>query len=390
MSHFCPECSLPVSDDCRVPYVCPCTKAVLTTARQWLAPGKKQQASDLRRGKDAKARDAQQRKEERGRQLWRAIHLHKDADREWYNKWRNYLIKGKCNCSEHFLEVEKSHPISFDSEQKFFESSIDMHNAVNERLERPACSMERAYMLWRHKRPATQSRRCVVSVAVGYEMIAIARLTWPIMRAYAESIGADFIGLDNQTEDWWGLEKFRAAHFSRQYDETLFLDADCVVGSGAPDVFAENQESICILEEFDNYKSADWLTKEREMVSKLSGVKIANDSMSLNSGVVLSRNSASEIWDRPTVDIGKTHCAEQIWVGKQVSDAIARGESFRSLDRRWNWQWWFKDFAEGLENAYIVHFASAPKRLEVITKYIATQQIDVENVNQGVKSCLSS
>lgn len=377
MSHSCPECSKPVPHNQQTPYVCPCTKAILTTQMQWLVPGKKRQAEDLRKGKDVKARDAQQRKEERGRQLWRAIHTHRDRDREWYERWRSYLIKGKCNCSEHFLEVEKSHPISFESEQEFFESSICMHNAVNEKLGKPICSMERAYMLWRHKRPATQNTRCIVSVATGYEMIAIAKMTWPTMQAYADRVGADFIGLDNQTEDWWGLEKFRTGQFANQYDETLFLDADCVVRGETPNIFDEHQESICILEESDNYKTSDWLTKERKAVSERSGVAIENSSMSLNSGVVLSRRSACSVWDRPTVDIGKTHCAEQIWVGKQVMDAIAGGQSFRSLDRRWNWQWWFKDFAEGLEKAYIVHFASARNRLEAISKYIATEQSQV-------------
>lgn len=380
MSHSCPECSQPVPHDHQTPYVCSCTKAILTTKMQWLVPGKKQQADDLRKGKDVKARDAQQRKEERGRQLWRAIHTHRDRNREWYERWRSYLVKSKCNCSEHFLEVEKSHPISFESEQEFFESSIRMHNAVNEKLEKPICSMERAYMLWRHKRPATQNTRCIVSVATGYEMIAIAKMTWPTMQAYADRVGADFIGLDNQTEDWWGLEKFRTGQFASQYDETLFLDADCVVRGETPNIFNEHRESICILEEFDNYKSADWLTKERKIVSERSGVKIADDTMSLNSGVVLSRKSASCIWDKPTVDIGKTHCAEQIWVGKQVSDAMANGHSFRSLDRRWNWQYWFNDFAEGLEKAYIVHFASARNRLELINKYIATEQPQVQKV----------
>lgn len=380
MSHFCPECSHPVSGDCRLPYVCSCTKAILATTKEWLVPAKKQQATDLRRGKNVKARDAQQRKEERGRQLWRAIHQHTDLDKKWYERWRNYLVKGKCNCSEHFLAVEKSHPISFDSEQAFFESSIAMHNAVNEHLGKPTCSLERAYMLWRHKRPETGRTRCIVSVAVGYEMIAIARLTWPIMQAYAERCGADFIGLDNQTEDWWGLEKFRTGHFASQYEETLFLDADCVVRDSAPVMFDENKEVVCIHDDWGKLQGFDWLEIERGEVARKSGVNIQNTASCLNSGVVLSRKSASGIWLKPEVDIGTTHCAEQIWVEKQIRCGV-RSESMKSLDCRWNWQHWFQDFAEGLEKAYIVHFANAPKRLELIKDYIRTQQVAGENTN---------
>ena len=381
MSHSCPECFLPVPDDCRTPYVCPCAKAILTTVRQWLVPGRKQQAIDLRKGKDVKARDAQQRKEERGRQLWRAIHTHRDCSREWYERWRSYLIKSKCNCSEHFLEVEKSHPISFESEQEFFESSIRMHNAVNEKLGKPICSMERAYMLWRHKRPATKNTRCIVSVATGYEMIAIAKMTWPTMQAYADRVGADFIGLDNQTEDWWGLEKFRTGQFASQYDETLFLDADCVVRGETPNIFDEHQESICIHDDWNKLGNVEWLSVERKTVSEKSGVAIKDTQRCLNSGVVLSRRDAGDLCLRPARDIGKTHCAEQLYVDHQIQKAQEIGRSFRLLDSRWNWQWWFKDFAEGLEKAYIVHFANARNRLELINKYIATEQSQVQKSN---------
>lgn len=39
-----------------------------------------------------------------------------------------------------------------------------------------------------------------------------------------------------------------------------------------------------------------------------------------------------------------------------------------------------QDFAEGLEKAYIVHFANARNRLELINKYIATEQSQVQKV----------
>jgi hypothetical protein len=67
------------------------------------------------------------------------------------------------------------------------------------------------------------------------------------------------------------------------------------------------------------------------------------------------------------------HCAEQVWVGKQIDDLVALGASLRHLDYRWNWQYWYSDFAEGLENAYIVHFSSASNRLALIKDYIATK-----------------
>jgi hypothetical protein len=69
------------------------------------------------------------------------------------------------------------------------------------------------------------------------------------------------------------------------------------------------------------------------------------------------------------------HCAEQVWVGKQIDDLVALGASLRNLDYRWNWQYWYSGFADGLENAYIVHFSSASNRLALIKDYIRTQQV---------------
>ena len=369
MNNPCPECFRSRPESKKLPYVCLCANAIFTTSQEWLVPRKKQRKSDLRESKGVRARDAQQRLEEKHRRLWRALHLHRDCSRDWYESWRNQLVKTSCKCVTHFKELEKSHPIAFDSEQSFFESSVSMHNAVNERLEKPVCSLERANMLWRHKRPATNRTRCVVSVAVGYEMIAIARLTWPIMQAYADRCGADFIGLDNQTEDWWGLEKFRAGHFASQYAETLFLDADCVVQDSAPVIFDEHKESVCIHDDWGKLKNTEWLEIEREKVAKKSGVSIRHSSSCLNSGVVLSRKPASAIWLKPEVDIGTSHCAEQIWVEHQIRCGL-QGQSVKCLDARWNWQHWFRDFSEGLERAYIVHFANAPNRLETITRFI--------------------
>jgi hypothetical protein len=241
--------------------------------------------------------------------------------------------------------------------------------------------MERAYVLWRNRRPSTSKTRCIVSVAVGLEMIEIAKETWPLMQAYADRCGADFIGLDNDTEDWWGLEKFRTGHFASQYDETLFLDADCVVREQSPSIFDEHLESIGICDESSkfNRRHREWIIKERKSVESRSKVKIEHTEHSVNSGVVLCRRSASDIWKRPEVDIGTMHCAEQVWVGKQIDDLVAIGASLGNLSFRWNWQYWYSDFVEGLQDAYIVHFSSASNRLALIKDYIRTHRTMVNS-----------
>lgn len=363
---ICPRCSKAIPEVYRLPYVCECTEAILTTTRRWLIPKVMQIDSDLRKSKQIRSRDLQQRKEEKGRQLWRELHQHQSCDYEWYQAWREQLVKSKCNCGSHFRELEKKQPLCFDSPQAFFESSIAMHNAVNDRLGKPQVSLDEAYMLWRHRRPNTNRKRCIVTVAVGYEMLAIHRMTKPINQAYADRCDADFICLTNQTESWWGLEKFRTWHFAKQYDECLFLDADAIVRFDAPNLFGLNAD-VAMHDDYSRLPQTEWLQKERLAISRRTGEQIVQSETTLNSGVVYTKQSAADVWKRPLADIGTTHCAEQIWVEHQAS-CFAVAE----LDSRWNWQYWFEDFESGLRDAWIVHFANAPNRLQLIGDYVAT------------------
>lgn len=369
----CPHCDKACSNDIR-PYVCTC--GAVFGKRGWLT------TVTVRPTSGNLVLDREARKAMEGRRAWSKLHRIELGTPEAFEKWKRYMPAG-CECRKKVAAILSRLPPRYGSPEEWFEWTVEFHNEVNTALEKPVVSMERAYVLWRNRRPSTSKTRCIVSVAVGLEMMQIAKETWPLMQAYADRCGADFIGLDNDTEDWWGLEKFRTGHFASQYDETLFLDADCVVREQSPSIFDENPESIGVCDESSKFshRHREWMTKERKSVESRSKVKIEDTERSVNSGVVLCRRSASGIWLRPKVDIGTMHCAEQVWVGKQIDDLVALGASLKNLDYRWNWQYWYSGFADGLENAYIVHFSSASNRLALIKDYIRTQQVAGENTN---------
>lgn len=230
-------------------------------------------------------------------------------------------------------------------------------------------------MLWQHVRPATGRTRAIITVANGTKFVEVLKLTRPFMQAYADRVDADLIDLDNDTEDWGPMEKFRVWHFAKEYDEVLFLDADCVIKPDAPNIFEECREDICIHDDWFRLQSTDWLARERKVVSEKSGADIYNTSQCLNSGVVLTRKAACDIWLKPAIDIGTTHCAEQIWLEHQIDNAVCSGATLAKLDSRWNWQWWFSThdegaFESGLADAWIVHFANAPDRTQAVQRYL--------------------
>lgn len=319
---------------------------------------------------------AEDRKAAQGRYAWSKLHFYTGHDPQWVELWQ-MLIPSGCECKSEFKSIYKQHPFCYNSSEAFFESAIILHNAVNSKLNKPTVSLDRAYMLWRHRRPATDRTRAIVTVANGTRFVEMLRLTRPLMQAYADRVNADLIDLDNDTESWGPMEKFRTWHFAQQYDEVLFVDADCVIKPECPDLFSMYTQSIVAHDDWSRLYKTDWLERERATVASKAGISIEHTAQCLNSGVVLSRRSSADIWKRPEADIGTSHCAEQIWLEHCIDKRVEEGATLGRLDVRANWQWWFSthdegSFEAGLKDAWIVHFANAPNRLQLIGDYINT------------------
>jgi hypothetical protein len=317
-------------------------------------------------------------KEKEGRKAWRILWQKEDADQQWFGAWKR-LIPGGCSCRQDAVKLLTELKPSFDREG-WFAFRHQFHNAVNTKLNKPTVSLDRARMLWRHQRPATNRQRAIVTVANGTEFVEILKLTRPFMQAYADRVGADLIDLDNDTEDWGPMEKFRTFHFARQYEQTLFVDVDAIITDRCPDLFDMYADAdIAAHDDWSFLFKTDWLERERNTVANRSGLAIEHTAQCLNSGIVLVNQSAADVWNRPLVDIGTSHCAEQIYLEHNIANAVASGATFANLNARANWQWWFSThdegrFESGLDDAWIVHFANAPKRYATIKQYLDNRQ----------------
>lgn len=314
---------------------------------------------------------------EASRRAWSLLHRYRGCDPQWVELWEYFIPAGGCSCKAGYKEILKDHPFDYSSPDAFFASGVALHNAVNAKLGKPTVSLARAYMLWRHRRPATDRTRAIVTVANGTQFVEMLRLTRPFMQAYADRVNADLIDLDNDTESWGFMEKFRVWHFAKEYDEVLFVDADCVIKPECPDLFAMYTQSIVAHDDWSRLFKTDWLERERAIVASKTGISLEHTAQCLNSGVVLSRRSSADIWKRPEADIGTSHCAEQIWLEHCIDKRVKEGATLGKLDVRANWQWWFSthdegSFEAGLADAWIVHFANAPNKLKLIGDYVAT------------------
>lgn len=272
--------------------------------------------------------------------------------------WEDRIPNYECKCREGYNQFKAADPPDFISPMAFFHWSVRIHNAVNQKLGKPELTLGQALTLWRNVRPWSGRTKAIVTVATGREFLDLLQVTGPTIKAYADRCRADYIALTNATKSWWGLEKFRTRHFVEQYDEVLFVDADCIVRPDAPSLFGQDCD-VLIHNDAPHLESLAWLKSERREVCEAISMQYEDANLCLNSGVVYTRKAASSVWSEPPSNIPTSHCAEQIVVEQQ---AIRHG--YRELDSRFNWQFYFKDFYAGLDDAYIIHLATCSNKLE--------------------------
>lgn len=295
---------------------------------------------------------------------WNAIHLLSDPTPEKLVQWELTLNVFHCQCKAFYLEIKDADPPDFSSPMAFFHWTVRIHNAVNRKLGKPELTLGQALTLWRNVRPWSGKTKAVVTVATGREFLDLLEITGPTIKAYADRCRADFIQLTNATRKWWGLEKFRTRRFVEQYEEVLFVDADCIIKQSCPSLFGQSCD-LLIHDDAPYLKSLDWLHSERKEVCEAIGIDYDDSDICLNSGVVYTRKSAASVWSQPPDDIPTSHCAEQIIVEQQ---AIKHG--YQLLDSRFNWQFYFPNFWDGIDDAHIIHLATCKDKLETAKRIL--------------------
>jgi hypothetical protein len=317
---------------------------------------------------------------------WNELHRYTyttpEACEAFYLDWTFRIPNLGCDCMSHWRELTSKYPPDFSSAKAFFGWGWARHNDVNERLGKPVFLLDEAYAMhypavWidvEEPSITPTSDRLVITLATGDYYQSILDVSRPTIQAYAKKLGADYIELTNKTQDWWGLEKFRVGYFSKQYDRTLYIDADCLVQPETPDLFSVVDPDRIGFHNYNPYNpggSELWLTTERSALLNSQGVYLEDYSEPVcqNTGVVVcSRHH--DIWQGMRKPFPKKHCDEQFWIEYQ-----AQKYPIQQLSYRFNNQLWFGDrFWQQCPESYIIHFAACPKetRLETMKRELAT------------------
>jgi hypothetical protein len=358
----CPHCDQDCSNDIR-PYVCAC--GAVFGKNGWVT------TITVKRNTKKSLHDYQTKKAIEGRKAWSKLHRIEHGTPELFEDFKKFM-PGGCECKKKVDAILKKIPPRYGSPEEWFEFTVEFHNEVNLTLDKPTVSLDRAYMLWRNRRPSTGKTRAVITVANGVEFSQILATTRSHMQAYADRVNADLIDLDNDTETWGPMEKFRVYEFAKQYDEVMFVDADCIITENCPDLFSIFKGDVVIHDDYGVLRSPSIINEERKRVSRLSGVDIPILETAFNTGVVITRGEAKHIWIRPTVEIGTSRFAEQVWIEGHINRNNFRVDS---LPHQANWQYWYgkhsqpiTPFEDGVRGAWIVHASASTQKLSTIKR----------------------
>jgi len=354
---------------------------------------------------------------------WPALHLYsfRNANtwdrakaRAWVIEWLRWSLPPSCDCAVHWQATVETFPMTdavFASPDSFFDWSVNCHNHVNSRLDvdesHPQVPLARAREIWSRIAAAGQvawfrpvndtisgGRRLVITVATGKAREWL-RYTEGPMRGYAADCDADFVILQNTTQGWWGLEKFRVHEFAKAYHQTLYLDADVLVTRLAKDLFSgyEPQELcstdgidnyVAIYNELDDLQSSTWVAGCWDKVDQCIGPTLKNKhwGQSYNSGVVFCDKRGSSVWTPPKLPIPTFHVAEQIVVGMNL---MRHRPLLHPLRVSRNLQVWNPHFKLRLPSAEFVHLSGLDKKTEEIKKMIELLKSVGNPVYQGCK-----
>jgi hypothetical protein len=308
---------------------------------------------------------------ERGRAHWAELHTCTDATPEWLAEWESRIPRYSCDCHAKYQSLKAAYPPRFGAD--WFEWTWVIHNAVRRSLDRPEISLSNARACWlgpvRHHCGPYRDR-LLITVATGRTHEDILAVTRPSLVAYAAKCDADYIELTNTTADWWGYEKFRVYEFARKYAQTLYVDADIWIKSECPDLFSLD----CVAMHDDRVAleaiptGLDWAKPEFDAILRSQQILPRPVGRIWNTGVVLCTRDTADIWQAPEHPLPTSHCAEQWWVTQRCDE---HSYHVQPLDRRFNNQWWMPDFAERVDDAYIVHWANAPDKARTIREWIS-------------------
>ena len=145
------------------------------------------------------------------------------------------------------------------------------------------------------KSGSVRERRVIATIATGEQGHAMAAVSHPWMRRYAESTGADFFVLvgSSLSSLWPGFSKLALGNLLQTYDRLLYVDSDVLIAPGAPNLFELVPAGKVGATRIDQLKAEEapaiangWVARDISLVQQMFG-SIGWQTEYFNSGVMV-------------------------------------------------------------------------------------------------------
>jgi hypothetical protein len=207
-------------------------------------------------------------------------------------------------------------------------------------------------------------KTAIVTLNIGEKYSAIAELTHPTIKKYAEKIGADFIIIDKQeisktTPQW---EKYRLYFLLNTYDRIIYLDTDLLIRDDCPNLFDIIPEDRIGL--FDESRFTDRKGLVKSMAESF-GKDIKSYSKYYNTGVMVLSRQHKFLFVKPEDETNNFY--EQTYFNYSLAIQKTR---VKELDYKFNRMTCLDSFL-GISrlDSFIIHYAGCPT-LEVMESII--------------------
>lgn len=213
-------------------------------------------------------------------------------------------------------------------------------------------------------------KTAVVTLSVGQYGRDMLAISGPLLRAYADRIGAKFHVFQVGASAFPCGEKFRVRDAVAHYDRTIYLDADIILDPAhCPDLFAVVPPGH-VAGHDDAHPDGHprpvpgWVQNETDLLCDSQGIDRFTVRHVYNSGVLVLDREHARFFEPPPLPFPRLHCMEQWWTWRNV---VKYGFRTFALPPELNHQWWIHRRMPTLAerpDIHIRHYAGMPDASE--------------------------
>jgi len=208
------------------------------------------------------------------------------------------------------------------------------------------------------------SSYAVVTACIGEKFEQLAELTMPTLKAYANSIDADFVVIDEKkiSVKYTMYEKYQIYDVLGEYDRIIYVDLDIIIRNDCPNLFDIVPDSkLGLFDEGRFMQCADIIYE----AMKIHNINCPEwHEQSYNAGLIVASKQHRNLFVKPKIEVkmyGPYPHYDQPHLTLKI---LTEGYEVFELDCRFNrMQVVDSHIKDSPLNAYIVHFAGLSNNL---------------------------